>query len=263
MPIYVPGKVVLAKQFTWNETVWNPSMITTALWLDAADASTVTASGGAVSEWRDKSGNTRHVTQVTTSRRPSYVSNSIVFVDDSLANASFNWGSSSSSVFLVMNESAGSTGFENIVTTGTGAAGQWGYGIGGDAGPSFNRLGIFDILQAFFGFTATASTSSFLACFTSNGVSSVSVTASLFLNGTADTSNPVTAATVTSATGIVIGSSATFTEPLKGAIYEIVMLPSFADTTTRHRIEGCLAHTWGLTANLPADHPYKTVGPTP
>ena len=36
MPIYVPGKVTLAKEFTWNETVWNPSMISTALWLDAA-----------------------------------------------------------------------------------------------------------------------------------------------------------------------------------------------------------------------------------
>jgi hypothetical protein len=263
MPIYVPGKVVLAKQFTWNETVWNPSMITTALWLDAADATTVTASGGAVSEWRDKSGNTRHVTQVTTARQPSYVSNSIVFVDDSLANALLNWGSSSSSVFLVMNESAGSTGFQNIITTGAGAAGQWGYGITADGGITSNKLGIFNILQNFFSFTATASTSSFLACFTSNGVSSGSVTASLFLNGTADASNPATATSTTSAAGIVIGSNATFTEPLKGAIYEIVMLPSVADTTTRQRIEGYLAWKWGLTANLPSDHPYKTVGPTP
>jgi len=50
MTIYVPGKVTLAKEFTWNESVWNPSMLSTALWLDAADASTITESGGAVSQ---------------------------------------------------------------------------------------------------------------------------------------------------------------------------------------------------------------------
>jgi len=65
MTIYVPGKVTLAKEFTWNETVWNPSMIQTALWLDAADASTITESGGAVSQWDDKSGNNHHVIQAT------------------------------------------------------------------------------------------------------------------------------------------------------------------------------------------------------
>jgi hypothetical protein len=53
-PIYTLGKLVLKKEFTWNETVWNPSMISTALWLDAADASTVTTVSGAVSQWNDK-----------------------------------------------------------------------------------------------------------------------------------------------------------------------------------------------------------------
>lgn len=37
--------------------------LTPALWLDASDASTITASSGAVSQWSDKSGNTRHFTQ--------------------------------------------------------------------------------------------------------------------------------------------------------------------------------------------------------
>lgn len=33
------------------------------------------------------------------------------------------------------------------------------------------------------------------------------------------------------------------------------------DTTNRQKVEGYLAHTFGLTANLPADHPYKTTPP--
>lgn len=36
-----------------------------ALWLDASDLSTITESGGAVSQWDDKSGNANHATQGT------------------------------------------------------------------------------------------------------------------------------------------------------------------------------------------------------
>ncbi|MFM7534993.1 MAG: LamG-like jellyroll fold domain-containing protein, partial [Acidimicrobiales bacterium] len=43
-----------------------------ALWLDASDASTITATGGAVTEWRDKSGNNRNVSQASASARPTY-----------------------------------------------------------------------------------------------------------------------------------------------------------------------------------------------
>lgn len=41
-----------------------------ALWLDASDASTITHSGGAVSQINDKSGNGRHFTQGTSANQP-------------------------------------------------------------------------------------------------------------------------------------------------------------------------------------------------
>jgi hypothetical protein len=41
------------------------------LWLDAADASTITESGGAVSQWNDKSGNGYNVSQGTGSAQPT------------------------------------------------------------------------------------------------------------------------------------------------------------------------------------------------
>ena len=41
-----------------------------ALWLDAADLSTITESGGAVSQWDDKSGNGYHAVQATGSEQP-------------------------------------------------------------------------------------------------------------------------------------------------------------------------------------------------
>lgn len=42
-----------------------------ALWLDAADTSTITSSSGAVSQWNDKSGYGRNVSQATGSRQPT------------------------------------------------------------------------------------------------------------------------------------------------------------------------------------------------
>jgi hypothetical protein len=46
-----------------------------------------------------------------------------------------------------------------------------------------------------------------------------------------------------------------------GFIKELITFTTNA--TNRQLLEGYLAHKWGLTANLPNDHPYKTVGPTP
>ena len=59
--------------------LWTPSQISTALWLDAADASTLydatsggslVAADGTVARWQDKSGNARHATQATSINRP-------------------------------------------------------------------------------------------------------------------------------------------------------------------------------------------------
>lgn len=43
-----------------------------ALWLDAADSSTITLNGSTVSEWLDKSGNGRNARQPTAARQPEY-----------------------------------------------------------------------------------------------------------------------------------------------------------------------------------------------
>ena len=52
---------------------FNPKTIAgLQLWLDAADASTVTTVSGAASQWNDKSGNARHATQGTANNRPAY-----------------------------------------------------------------------------------------------------------------------------------------------------------------------------------------------
>lgn len=52
-------------------SLWSPKLLAPALWLDAADLTTITSSGGAVSQWNDKSGNGRHVTQATAANQPT------------------------------------------------------------------------------------------------------------------------------------------------------------------------------------------------
>lgn len=51
---------------------WTPASLGSLVaWYDASDAATITSSAGRVSQWADKSGNARHVTQSDSSLRPS------------------------------------------------------------------------------------------------------------------------------------------------------------------------------------------------
>ena len=52
-----------------------PSDLAPLLWLDASDSSTLTLSGSLVNQWSDKSGNNNHATQTNSSYMPTYSSN--------------------------------------------------------------------------------------------------------------------------------------------------------------------------------------------
>jgi hypothetical protein len=86
-------------------------------------------------------------------------------------------------------------------------------------------------------------------------------TARVYRDGTEIANGARTLATSASATfNVGRDTAGSF---LNGQIAEIVFTESATSTFVRQRIEGYLAHKWGLTSNLPAGHPYKTVGPTP
>ena len=60
---------------------WSPAEITTSVWLDAADASTITADGNGISQWDDKSGNDHHAVQTTNTYKPAHVQNDLAGKD--------------------------------------------------------------------------------------------------------------------------------------------------------------------------------------
>jgi len=271
MTIYVPGKVTLAKEFTWNESVWNPSMLSTALWLDAADASTITESGGAVSQWNDKSGNSRNAVQSTAGFRPVFSTTGLN------SRQSINFDGTDDRFDLP-------TGFLNGAT---------------EVSMAFVLLAPLQNNDAFFGPSTTNSVGLELICtnvaswptlLRINGTNKIttglwstnsqptistlqanSVSTAGWLNGLTVAAASATGISALNFNGVYeIGCYNNNTTGVPGQntsmqmnLAELVITVGTWSTDTRQRIEGYLAHKWGLTANLPAGHPYKLVGPTP
>lgn len=59
-----------------------------------------------------------------------------------------------------------------------------------------------------------------------------------------------------------LGAAGNNASPLAGYIAEVCIFNSVLSATNRQLTEGYLAWKWGLEANLPSDHPYKTGAPT-
>ena len=259
-PIYVPGKVTLAKEFTWNETVWNPSMISTALWLDAADASTITESGGAVSQWDDKSGNDRNATQGTSGSRPAIVlagqnGLSIFRFDgsDDWLDAAYAMPIHNIGVFVAWKLNTG-TGLNNKTVLGMRPVADGRFYISSESHwKGAATINVTDNTDWRVSYLSGSSTQ-ILASINGGAVSTAS-----------DANTATTANVIIGAGSFSPGSSSpSGTTPHANCdLGEIIMVTGTPSTDTRQRIEGYLAHKWGLTANLPSDHPYKTVGPTP
>ncbi|QTP86363.1 hypothetical protein SSRP02_p007 [Synechococcus phage S-SRP02] len=287
MPIYTPGKVVLAKQFTWNETVWNPSMIQTALWLDAADSSTVTTVSGAVSQWNDKSGNVRTFAQSNVSARPVLTSAGLngknvitfgsgLFIGGATASDwGFMHGSQCSILGVAAPSSTANPGINQQIL-GTRASGlnpglqlsfrdaspqnegfahrvirsdansAVDYYTGDNTHPAANAATIYTVLSD--PANVTASSRSQVRF---NGGSAFALSTE---------SNAPTSSATAPQFALRLGND---TASMTGYWAELVVTSSLLSVGIHQRIEGYLAHKWGLTANLPSNHPYKTVGPTP
>ena len=270
---WVPG-------YTWNESVWNPSMISTALWLDAADASTITESGGAVSQWNDKSGNGRHATQSNSSYRPSLTANGlnglnvVTFdgVNDILGFSDLAWTNNIGAIsyFVVTKTSDQAvTNYRALFQIRGGAYDRATLYVRNSQLEAGGRRLDSDS----YAFRSTGSLSS--NAFQGSAIYNYAA-ATLAVNVNGGTVSSGSFQTVgntspTNSTASSIGSTNTgsssflpsLTQSYNGDVAEFVALASAASDSTRQKMEGYLAHKWGLTANLPNDHPYKLVGPTP
>lgn len=280
---YTPGKLTMRKSFVpesymWEfpalYPIWTPANITTALWLDAADNTTVFSDAGTtqaiaglstVQQWNDKSGNSRHVSQATSNFRPAYSSstingrNALTFItDDSLSRTSpgLPTGASSRSMLAVYKPN----------TTGLNANGIAGQAYSGTVTNSwFLLMHRNDAAKGdpYFATYAGDITDNATPTLTAKigGVTYDGTTARLYKNG-AEIANGARTLVTDSNVLFFVGKDGS-ASPMNGAVAEIVFTANALSTNDRQKLEGYLAHKWGLTADLPSGHPYKTVGPTP
>ena len=239
---------------------WTPAALGSALalWLDAADSSTITLNGSTVSQWNDKSGNGRHVSQATAASQPTYTPNglngkpTLIFdgVNDHLFRTQ-SFGLSQPLTIVSMQSFTNSAASLNYMLDNQSrlVVGSR-FGIsGGNA-----ELGLYANTWIY-AQNPVNSGVAFSISAVANGASS-----QLLANGaTIATGNP---GGVGITTNFVIGNAFDRSSaPWGGRSSEVVIL-SGNNADHRQRLEGYLAWKWGTEANLPANHPFRNSPPT-
>jgi hypothetical protein len=250
-----------------SAALWTPAQITTALWLDAADASTITTISGAVSQWNDKSGNGRNVGQAAAGARPTYVQSGL----NGRGTISFN-GSSAYlervGSYLSTNWTCVVAGINNTVTgtpvfvaQSSTLNSQPRWQLDRDS-TNARQLHRNDAGTIIFPSQAGHTAASFLQVSTNDG-SLIGVS----LNGaTLTTASSITGSFSTNRLtigGLYAGSTTVApASRLNGQIAEFVYVANMLTASDREKLEGYIAHKWGLTVKLPSNHPYKAAAPT-
>jgi hypothetical protein len=253
-----------------TNAAWSPSSITTRLWLDMDDETTIASSGGIVTQIDDKSGNNydfvpstnASITAISsgqngknilrfdgksdaTSYRSVEFSSTAVhkwyFITKVTASDSqdalFTFSKQSPTLQIILFNLSGVDTF----------SGDWYLRYGSDMGPhltgnSSNLLDQWVMLSIELDATNT--------------------TASAFLNTVAYNTNVSQPglATMGTASVRINDNNNTGNQTADSDWGEIVCVEDVTQTNSE-KIEGYLAHKWGLTTDLPSAHPYKTQAP--
>jgi hypothetical protein len=251
---------------------WSPQNTQTAAWFDAADSTTITANAGAVSEWRDKSGNLNHASQSTASRRPATGSatigglNAVAF--DPIQNqhlaapnhVSLNLDASSgANLFGVFNYSgyvSRGSGLNSIVSKGSLLSAGSAYGIR----INDNNRPPFKAGDNWFSTPAESFISQDLIY--SGTRDDTTGTATALINGLTWVSSTATAISSNNTSPLVLGGETTTSRCADVRLGEFLIVPGVMNAGTRQTIEGYLAHKWALASKLPTAHLHKTSPPT-
>jgi hypothetical protein len=237
---------------------WTPARIKTALWLDAADASTITHVGGAVSRWNDKSGNGYDFVQTKDFRQPSTGSitvNGLNALDfDTAGNGATMAGKGDGGAPHI---TGNGTWFFVTKYAGTGAWLWTNWGRSNGIGT--RTLGLETNKDT------TAESAKSTITYTDSPASIISVernfdtsTVTFSKNGGASlqTDDVTLNSNRTTTNGPYLGSydgSGSYT----GTMCEVVIIEGILSAGDKAKMEGYLAHKWGLAGRLPAGHPYS------
>ena len=216
---------------------WTPADLPNLqFWYDAADSSTITASGGLVSQWNDKSGNGRHLTQDTSGSRPSTGTRTIngrnVIDHDGtgkrLANTGWTFTRTPYTAAVVA-EVDSKTSWNLFTSAWTDLA--WIRGASGSGLLPWNRVG-------FTGFSPSITVNgAALSPVTAGGMHTAAGSGPIYViaEGAPDTLN------LSFATSI-----STTTWALDGGVGELLLVQGSLSSGDRASLEGYLSGKWGL-----------------
>jgi PKD domain len=243
---------------------WTPEALNLMGWYDATDTTTITQTGGAVSQWRSKNG-TSHMVQTTSTKQPITGTqqingfNAIAFdgTDDGLKTATNPFGSTIQDAMIMGVINIGTLTSSTLYSlTGSDAArwqahapfsdGNIYYDVGGSS--ATNRV------QVASGWSANQNKLLGFYCSTTDNVQQIWDGGTLKIGDT-------TGHSVNTNSGMALGYDGSGTSFDNCKMGEVVILQGVVSNENRQKIEGYLAKKWGMTTNLPSNHPYKTAPP--
>jgi hypothetical protein len=253
------------------ERVWTPANDTQSLWFKSNDLTTITKDGSnLVSQWNDKSGNSRNATASGTAR-PTWNNSKMVFNNTHyMLTPNIFTTASDFSVFIVHKATTIDSNGVGVFALQNGLNSTNGY---------FHALYRSDITNKYRGLVTSNGTTSDMTILNPNislqtntdyimGHGASASTHFISTNGTKTSTARSINCQFSNAKGVIGGYYDTAYLHI-GDISEIIVLSSLADDALREKFEGYLAWKWdGINGNtalvdaLPSNHPYKSAPPT-
>ena len=250
-----------------ESNLWTPSQIVTALWLDASDSDSVFLDEyGNVESWIDRSGNARDFTQDVVSSRPALEASvpagrpKIFFDTFKYLERSNGWNSGNSHSIIAVVEPPSTGDRKYLISAGVTES--------GDAANSplmlfalrnnNQKVGYFDG-SAWRG-SASATSGLQIIGFVLDGTNG---SAETYRDGAnLESGLPYAGNDFDPTRRVILGARVGASNDWSGAkIGEIIKIDGVVEAGVRQKIEGYLAHKWGLADNLPSNHPYKNSAP--
>jgi hypothetical protein len=240
---------------TITPLTFNPTSISGCQWwLDSADSSRVLLSGVNVTQWNDKSGNSRNAVFSLSNYATRVSINSGVSFSNSYYTTTYTADPTNESLFIAFRSQSASNRimlsppnpngrFVGIPDTGTTPSYSIGFGkdaiTWGATVPITSNANVLTTIQ-----------------FSSGSFSRISANGGTFSNYTALSFN---SGSNTNIGGAISGGNVVI--PYVGIIYEIIAYNSVLSSNNMQQVEGYLAWKWGLQGSLPTTHPFYYAAP--
>lgn len=263
----LPGMIPI---IAGRRELWTPDALSPRVWLDTTLSGISKDGSNQVAQWDDISGNGRHAIQATATRKPIHsAANSWIAFSATARYFSPNsspgflpTGNSSwtfASVFQFPTMPSSNPTAISIYRQGSGANNQFtDFGVGRFNGP-YNRFYFSHYAFESNGSTLPAVNTDYIAVW----IYDSTVGRTLYVNGSLDISNAYVSQNLAAFPSTYsLGADSASTD-MRGESRQRTDLAftGALSTVDRQKLEGYLAHKWGLLGSLPVGHPYKVSPP--